>query len=108
MKFFIFIALSFLLLSCANLAKDRWDDEGEEKVIVTASTASTAELVGSPELPKKGSDDDLQLVDPDTTAELMNDENKKTVSGPARINTSASESGSTIDIKPSTPAPTEE
>lgn len=110
-KFLIFTSLPLLLLSCANLAADRWDDEDKEggkssttkvKVPVKAPRKSVALL------PAEETGDNLQLVDPDTTSELMKDENKKTVSGPTPAEVTAPGSDSAIDIKPSRPAPAEE
>jgi len=110
-KFLIFTSLPLLLLSCANLAADRWDDEDKEggkssttkvKVPVKAPRKSVALL------PAEETGDNLQLVDPDTTSELMKDENKKTVSGPTPEKTTAPGSDSAIEIKPSSPAPAEE
>ena len=111
MKFLILISLPLLLLSCANLAADRWDDEAKEggkssttkvKVPVKAPGKSVALL------PAEETSDNLQLVDPDTTSELMKDENKKTVSGPTPVKTTPPGSDSAIEIKPSSPAPAEE
>jgi len=110
-KFLIFTSLPLLLLSCANLAADRWDDEDKEggkssttkvKVPVKAPRKSVALL------PAEETGDNLQLVDPDTTSELMKDENKKTVSGPAPVKVTTPGSDSAIDIKPSSPASAEE
>lgn len=59
-------------------------------------------------IPISEAGDKLQLLDPDTTSELMKDENKKTVSGPAPVKVTTPGSDSAIDIKPSSPASAEE
>lgn len=58
-------------------------------------------------IPISEAGDKLQLLDPDTTSELMKDENKKTVSDPTSIKVVAPESDSVIDVKPSSTAPAE-
>ena len=104
-KLLIFSALPFFLLSCANLAEDRWDEEKKE----TAPTAEPEQPVEIPELPTERPDDDLKLANPVTTSELMKDENKKTVNGPAPVNVPAPDADSAIDIQPTIPAaPAEE
>jgi len=112
-KFLIFISLPFLLLSCANLAADRWDEEEEEGLATPSnkaksSTGLPAEELSAEELPGEENGDGLQLVDPDTTSELMKDENKKTVSGPTPVKITDPKSDSAIDIKPSSPTSVEE
>ena len=59
-------------------------------------------------IPISEAGDKLQLLDPDTTSELMKDENKKTVSGPTPVKVTSPGSDSAIDIKPSSPASAEE
>ncbi len=49
-------------------------------------------------------DDGLDFVDPNTTAELMTEGEKKTVSGPLPITPPDAPSDSTIEIKPPAPA----
>ena len=110
MKFLIFISLPFLLLSCANLAEDRWDEENREELKSSTTKAKTSLKTPSNSvdlLPAEEIGDNLKLVDPDTTSELMKDENKKTVSGPTSIKVVAPESDSVIDVKPSSTAPAE-
>ena len=112
MKFLIFISLPFFLLSCANLAEDRWDEEDKAEEL-KGSTTKAKTSVKTPSssadlLPAEGTGDNLQLVDPDTTSELLRDENKKTVSGPIPAEVTVPGSDSAIDIKPSRPAPAEE
>jgi len=106
-KFLIFISLPFLLLSCANLAENRWDEEDKEEEL-KGSTTKAKTSVKTPSssadlLPAEETGDNLQLVDPDTTSELLRDENKKTVSGPIPAEVTAPGSDSAIDIKPSQP-----
>ena len=111
MKFLIFISLPFLLLSCANLAEDRWDEEDREELKSSTTKAKTSLKTPSNSvdlLPAEEIGDNLKLVDPDTTSELMKDENKKTVSGPAPVEVTTPGSDSAIDIKPSSPASAEE
>ena len=59
-----------------------------------------------PELPAEDPDQDLKFAEPNTTGELMKDEDKKTVTGPAPINPPEPPVDSAIDVKP-TPAPEE-
>jgi len=99
------IALPFVLISCANLAADRWD---EEEKVSTPAPEQPQEPVEAPELPAEEPDEELKLVDPNTTSELMKDENKKTVIGPAPVDVPAPESDSAIDLQPTIPAPPEE
>ena len=104
MKFLIFISLPFLLLSCANLAEDRWDEEDRKELKSSTTKAKTSLETPSNSadlLPAEEIGDNLRLVDPDTTSELMKDENKKTVSGPAPVKVTTPGSDSAIDIKPS-------
>lgn len=112
MKFLIFISLPFLLLSCANLASDRWNEKDKKEELKSSTTKDKKSMETgriSPELlPAGETDDNLQLVDPDTTSELMKDENKKTVSGPTPLKITAPGTDSAIDIKPSSPASAEE
>ncbi|MDB4556314.1 hypothetical protein N9005_03560 [Akkermansiaceae bacterium] len=108
----IFISLPFFILSCANLAEDRWDEQDKEEEL-RGSTTKAKTSVKTPSssadlLPAEETGDNLQLVDPDTTSELLKDENKKTVSGPIPAEVTAPGSDSAIDIKPSRPAPAEE
>jgi regulatory protein YycH of two-component signal transduction system YycFG len=111
-KFLISISLPFLCLSCANLASDRWSEKDKEEELKSSptkdiKTMETARI--SPELLSAGeTDDTLQLVDPDTTSELMKDENKKTVSVPTPLEVTARGTDSAIEIKPSSPASAEE
>ena len=106
-KLLIFLPIPFLLLSCANLAADRWDEK-EEKPEVEARSDEPEAPAPAPELPQDSPDDDLKLADPVTTSDLMKDENKKTVSGPAPVNVPAPESDSAIEVKPTIPSPPEE
>ena len=104
-KLLIFSALPFFLLSCANLAEDRWD----EKEVATTPTTDPEQPVEVPEPPTEEVDDGLKLADPVTTSELMKDEDKKTVNGPATVNLPTSDADSAIDIQPTIPtAPAEE
>jgi hypothetical protein len=106
-KFLLLLTLPFLLLSCANLAADRWDEK-EEEAEVEAQSDEPEAPDPAPELPQDSPDDDLKLADPVTTSDLMKDENKKTVSGPAPVNVPAPESDSAIEVKPTIPSPPEE
>jgi hypothetical protein len=109
-KLLISTLLPFLFISCANLAADRWDEVEEQenktqgdKAERSDKTIKTLEDV----IPISEAGDKLQLLDPDTTSELMKDENKKTVSGPTSMKVVAPESDSVIDVKPSSTAPAE-
>ena len=107
MKFLILLPIPFLLLSCANLAADRWDEKEEEPEVETQSEEPEVPAP-APELRQDVNIDDLKLADPVSTSDLMKDDDKRTVSGPAPVNMPTPSSDSAIDVKPTISSPSEE
>ena len=94
MKRFPFLSLTLLAVSCASNPPTKEDPESKKP---------SDEPPPPPELPIEKPDDGLDFVDPNTTSELMKEEDKKTVSGPVPVTPPEPPADSTIEIKPSVP-----
>ena len=95
LKFLPFLCLPLFAISCASNPPTDEDPSSQKP-------ADQPEPL--PELPPVKPDDGLDFVDPDTTAELMKEGEKKTVIGPLPITPPAAPADSTIEIKPPAPA----
>ncbi|MGD1978163.1 MAG: hypothetical protein PVJ98_02120 [Akkermansiaceae bacterium] len=94
MKLLFALLPSFLLLACGPINPVEEDPEPEKKV-------------GPPrpvELPVEQPDDGLSFADPNTTENLMGEEDKKTVVGPTVVTPPEPPADSTIEV-PTPPAP---
>lgn len=95
MKLLTFLCLPFFAISCASNPPTEEDPRSQKP-------SNQPETL--PEVPAVEPDDGLDFVDPNTTAELMTEGEKKTVSGPLPITPPDPPSNSTIEIKPPAPA----
>jgi len=91
-KFLFSIILSLLFFSCAGSTPEPEDDQDPKKDL--------PEKPPEPELPGPPENDPLEFVAPDTTSELMTEEDKKTVTGPAEVEVPEPAPDSAIDVKP--------
>ena len=90
MKLVSFLCLAAFVVSCASKPPE---DESEND----PKPGDQPEVL--PELPLENPDEDLEFVDPNTTGELMKEEDKKTVSGPVPVTPPEPSVDSTIEIK---------
>lgn len=97
MKLFFYLTLPFLLLACGSLDDDDQDQEDPP------NATGPEEMETTPEEPVEEKEDELDFIAPDTTGNLLREEDKKTVSGPAPVVVPEPAPDSAIEVKPSVP-----
>lgn len=95
-KHLLTASFSLLLYSCSGSEPD----EEKDPSLVPPVPEVTEEEIEEPLPPEE---DPLQLADPVTTDTLLQEEDKKTVSGPVPVDVPEPPADSTIEIKPPVP-----